>query len=488
MAIRLIVFQQSQKLGVELKDGAYRLGRDPKCDIVIADATVSSQHAEIQVLGDQCLIRDLGSSNGTFVNKERIQGAREIKPSDAVLVGAIPLTIELPKVAKARSGAVAPTARLEAQKAKMTEAKGRIPWAARYWIAGALAILSLMLILIFIQLYSEAVGSELRIMHRFKALGSQYMHILADPEVREVPAPVTDESLGQPILVLNRRGEVLYPPPVQGEEEAQPSPVVDPKTGRVYESAKYDLKKVDVRSAPGEAPVEVRSYPIRSGGDLLGFVLAKPALDVESNLASILAMIFLAGMIAMILLFFTLKPVHVMIRQQMEDLRTKLSAFANGFVDSLPRSANVPELSAMAAEAETVIRSKASAGAKPAEGRAGAGDEFAAYLGPLLDSAHLPYCFVDGDFRVLARSRTVGEIQEMSRAVIGNSIFESGLTNVQSKQLVEAIAQARGGNSGQATLMLSLKGTAREHEISVRAFHDPSRGEQIFGLVFQVRS
>jgi predicted component of type VI protein secretion system len=45
-------------------------GRDPSCDLVLADSTLSRLHARIELAGDGLVsINDAGSSNGTFVNR-----------------------------------------------------------------------------------------------------------------------------------------------------------------------------------------------------------------------------------------------------------------------------------------------------------------------------------------------------------------------------------------------------------------------------------
>lgn len=49
------------------------IGRDPGCDIVIADPNVSKKHAKISVQGPSVFLEDLGSTNGTFVNGKRVQ-------------------------------------------------------------------------------------------------------------------------------------------------------------------------------------------------------------------------------------------------------------------------------------------------------------------------------------------------------------------------------------------------------------------------------
>jgi ABC transport system ATP-binding/permease protein len=51
----------------------YRIGRDPKSDIVVADTRVSWRHAVLQVDGDRWVLEDVGSTNGTFLGLERVR-------------------------------------------------------------------------------------------------------------------------------------------------------------------------------------------------------------------------------------------------------------------------------------------------------------------------------------------------------------------------------------------------------------------------------
>jgi hypothetical protein len=72
-------------------DGQTLIGRSPECDIFLDDVTVSRRHAEIVREGDDFTIRDLGSLNGTYVNRRRIESAG-LEDDDEVQIGKYRLT------------------------------------------------------------------------------------------------------------------------------------------------------------------------------------------------------------------------------------------------------------------------------------------------------------------------------------------------------------------------------------------------------------
>jgi len=67
-------------------DKSIVVGRSSDLDMVLVEDMVSRKHARIAMQSDQIWIEDLGSTNGTFVNGEKIKRAR-LKEGDRVLIG-----------------------------------------------------------------------------------------------------------------------------------------------------------------------------------------------------------------------------------------------------------------------------------------------------------------------------------------------------------------------------------------------------------------
>lgn len=56
-----------------LPGAVYRIGRDPQADIPLTDPRVSWQHAIVEEQAGSWLLHDAGSTNGTFVNRQRVR-------------------------------------------------------------------------------------------------------------------------------------------------------------------------------------------------------------------------------------------------------------------------------------------------------------------------------------------------------------------------------------------------------------------------------
>lgn len=61
-----------------------RIGRAADNDLVISEPQVSSHHAEVELRGSRFFLRDLRSTNGTWVNTQRIEGEAVLRPGDVI--------------------------------------------------------------------------------------------------------------------------------------------------------------------------------------------------------------------------------------------------------------------------------------------------------------------------------------------------------------------------------------------------------------------
>lgn len=76
--------------------GVMRVGRSPDCDLFIVDPSVSRSHALLEAREGGLIVRDNDSTNGTFVNGERVQ-LRTAQPGDVLAFGKTEMRVEAPR-------------------------------------------------------------------------------------------------------------------------------------------------------------------------------------------------------------------------------------------------------------------------------------------------------------------------------------------------------------------------------------------------------
>lgn len=82
---------------IDLKPGLHRIGRSPENDVHIPEPSISSFHCEILVAEIATSIRDLSSTNGTFINQRQIAKG-VLQHGDVVTLGDIDFVVDLPEV------------------------------------------------------------------------------------------------------------------------------------------------------------------------------------------------------------------------------------------------------------------------------------------------------------------------------------------------------------------------------------------------------
>jgi len=71
----------------ELSKNENYIGRDISNDIVINDSEVSRKHARLVLQAGSFVLEDIGSTNGTFVNGQRLMGPHVLKPGELIMLG-----------------------------------------------------------------------------------------------------------------------------------------------------------------------------------------------------------------------------------------------------------------------------------------------------------------------------------------------------------------------------------------------------------------
>lgn len=93
MAKLVVLSEGFTGLSHELKAEKTTIGRVEENNFQIAEASVSSHHAEILLRGSDVVVKDLNSTNGTFINNERVTET-VLKPGQILRLGHLEMRLE----------------------------------------------------------------------------------------------------------------------------------------------------------------------------------------------------------------------------------------------------------------------------------------------------------------------------------------------------------------------------------------------------------
>jgi pSer/pThr/pTyr-binding forkhead associated (FHA) protein len=93
---RVFMISQGNQAGLsaELAGGVIMIGRGPDCQLILDDDYVSTRHARVVSTPNGIYVEDLGSTNGTYVNGQRITAPTTITLADTVRIGKTMLRLE----------------------------------------------------------------------------------------------------------------------------------------------------------------------------------------------------------------------------------------------------------------------------------------------------------------------------------------------------------------------------------------------------------
>jgi hypothetical protein len=83
----VVMDEQGRKVATHRLDGTLQIGRSSACQIRPDDTYLSQIHARISPRGEGWVVEDLGSTNGTYLNKRKVAVPTGIAPGDRIRLG-----------------------------------------------------------------------------------------------------------------------------------------------------------------------------------------------------------------------------------------------------------------------------------------------------------------------------------------------------------------------------------------------------------------
>ena len=135
----------------------FTIGRSADSDLVVPDTPVSRRHACLELQGDRWFLRDLGSSNGTFLNRQAVRDTLQpLRNGDLVGIGdsVFVFAAQAPQAASP-AGDLCQVAQPQGRRAQpATSRQGRSGWI----LVAAIAIVLVTLVVVAVLLFSGSSG------------------------------------------------------------------------------------------------------------------------------------------------------------------------------------------------------------------------------------------------------------------------------------------------------------------------------------------
>ena len=95
MDVKLVMFKpDGQRKDIPLVSPATIIGRGESCELRVPLLAVSRRHCEVTLEGDELQVKDLASSNGTYVNNNRVN-EMALEAGDRLTIGPVVFTVQI---------------------------------------------------------------------------------------------------------------------------------------------------------------------------------------------------------------------------------------------------------------------------------------------------------------------------------------------------------------------------------------------------------
>jgi hypothetical protein len=111
MKFSLLVVSSTNAAGKEIpiRVPEFVIGRDPECHLRPASPMISKKHCAFVIEGEKVLFKDFGSTNGSFINEEKVDGQAFLKDGDIVKFGPLVFKAKMEATAVMAAAPSAPT-------------------------------------------------------------------------------------------------------------------------------------------------------------------------------------------------------------------------------------------------------------------------------------------------------------------------------------------------------------------------------------------
>jgi hypothetical protein len=111
MKFSLIVVSTTNAAGKEIpiRVPEFVIGRDPECQLRPASPMISKKHCAFVLEGERVLFRDFGSTNGSYLNDQKVEGEAYLKDGDVIKFGPLMFKAKMEATAVMAAAPSAPT-------------------------------------------------------------------------------------------------------------------------------------------------------------------------------------------------------------------------------------------------------------------------------------------------------------------------------------------------------------------------------------------
>ncbi|MFN2218696.1 MAG: FHA domain-containing protein [Anaerolineae bacterium] len=208
------------------------IGRQDQCEVQVPGTWVSRRHARLAWTGTGYIVEDLGSTNGTFVNGERVSGPRALRPGDRLQLGEqVEFAFEARVAAPVPRETALPGAAPPQAQAPPLQAKRSRAW---IWVLGLLGLLVIIAAGVGVYYLLSDNGPQLANLPLLEA-------VLPEPTATATPIPPTPTPTATPTPTQT---PTPTPTPVPPTATPKPEPLV--LQGEAFEADVQDSCSVDV--------------------------------------------------------------------------------------------------------------------------------------------------------------------------------------------------------------------------------------------------